>query len=304
MRLRAAVFVACAWSMPAQAFVQTAAAPSSFHRCEYAAGDALAPARNIAFPDGDVFRPLLADPKEPRSSFDYHVARPIDPDSQAEHVTGQNIAGISVGGLLGIWSHRVSACHGTQFSLIGGVFSQFNLDAPSRDLINSDFMIGAQWSMRTDHGSLRVRLSHQSSHLGEDFIHQHPPAVDANFGFLAVDAVASAEIGGWRAYGGGGYLRFMNKTGESALLHAGGEYRAHRLLRDLFRPVAGLDVSSLQSRSWDLTTVAIGGFEWASPAETRRMRAIAVFTGGYSPYGQAMLERKARTIGLQFQIEF
>ena len=304
MRRRAAsvLFLACAWLSQAQAFAQTSAAAEPIKRCEYTTADQPAPTRHVLFPDGDLFRPLLADPKELRSSFDYHGTWPSDAEQQPARP--QNIAGISAGGLVGVWSHKVSACHGVQLSLIGGVLSQFNLDAPSRDLINSDFLIGPQLSVRTDHVSVRLRLLHQSSHLGEDFIHQNPPAVDANFGFLAADGVVSFEGAVWRVYGGGGYIQFMNKSGDSVLVHAGAEYRAHRSILALLRPVAGVDTTSLQSRSWGLTTVANGGLEWASPAETRRMRLLAVFAGGYSPYGQATLERKARSVGVQFQIEF
>jgi hypothetical protein len=295
--------MACAWLSQAQALAQTLPPSEPILRCEYAVGDQPAPARHIPFPDGDLFRPLLADPKEPRTTLDYRVARPIDAESSSAEAASR-VASLSVGGVLGIWAHKVSACHGVQVSLVGGVFSQFNMDSSSRDLINSDFVIGTQLAMRTSRISGRVRLFHQSSHLGEDFIHQNPPIEDANFGFVAIDGMASFEGARWRAYGGGGYIQFMNKTGSSALAHAGAEFRARRLIHDLFRPVAGVDVTSLQSRSWGLTTAASGGLEWTSPAATRRMRGVIVFTDGYSPYGQASVERNSRTLGLQFQIEF
>jgi hypothetical protein len=300
--LLAAVFVACVWLSQAQALAQTLPPSEPILRCEYAVGDQPAPARHIPFPDGDLFRPLLADPKEPRTGLDYRLAR-ADPGSSSDEPVAR-VATLSAGGTVGIWAHKVSACHGVQVSLVGAVFSQFDMDAPSRDLINSDFVIGTQLAMRAKRISGRVRLLHQSSHLGEDFIHHNPPLVDANFGFLTIDGIASFESVRWRAYGGGGWVQFQNKTGSSALAHAGAEFRAKHAMHDMFRPVAGIDVTSLQSRAGGVTTTASGGLEWTSPAATRRMRGVLVFTDGYSPYGQAWVEQKIRTLGLQFQIEF
>jgi hypothetical protein len=191
-----------------------------------------------------------------------------------------------------------------QISLVGGVFSQFNLGAPSRDLINSDFIIGTQVAMRTNRISGRIRVYHQSSHLGEDFIRHNPPIPNPNFGFQAIDGLVSLDSERWRAYGGAGFLHYMNDEGTSALVHAGAEFRARGAIGGMFRPVAAIDLISLQSRSWGVTTSANGGVEWTSPSATRRMRALIVFTTGYAPYGQASLQQQARALGLQWQIEF
>jgi hypothetical protein len=299
------VFVVCAWLGQATAWAQALPAPDSLPRCEYNSGDSPAPTRVILFPDDDLFRPLLADPKEPRTAFDYRGARAIDLDvSGSSTRPASQVGGIAVGGNIGIWARKVSACHGVQVSLIGGVFAQFNLDAPSRDLINSDFLVGAQVAMRTDRISGRVRVTHQSTHLGEDLIHQNPSVPDPNFGFQAIEGLVSLDGERWRAYGGAGYVWFMNAEGSSALVHVGAEFRARHLVFGLARPVAGIDLASLQTRSWGATTSANAGVEWTSPAETRRMRLLVVFTSGYSPYGQASLHLRSRTIGAQWQVEF
>jgi hypothetical protein len=113
----------------------------------------------------------------------------------------------------------------------------------------------------------------------------------------------SYDHAGWRVYGGAGYWIFQNNEGHSALAQAGAEFRARRKLK-IFRAVAGVDVVSLQKRSWGLTTSASAGFEWASPAETRRLRGMIVFHNGYSPFGQFVIQQQSRAIGLQLQIEF
>lgn len=260
--------------------------------------------RVVPFPDGDLFRPLLADPKEPRSGFAYRHVHLLDGAMAAGGLTQNfNAGGISAGGLVGMWARLVSPCHGVQISLLGSVFSEFNLDAPSRDLINTDFVVGAQFSFRTNGISARVRVYHQSSHLGDDFVRHSPSTADLNFGFQAIDGVVSIDRERWRLYGGGGYLVFMNGDGSSGMLHAGAEFRARRLRR-IFRPVAAVDLTSVETRSWGLTTAASAGLEWTSPSATRRMRALVQFSTGFTPFGQFAVEQKSRTLGLQLQIEF
>ena len=279
-------------------------APASVSHCDYEARDRRPARGRVFFPDGDLFRPLQADPKEPRVGFKYLRVRIPDEalgeGSGAETITA---GAISVGGVVGVWArHAGMSCRGVQVSLFGGVFSQFNLDAPSRDLINSDFVVGTQISARTDGLSGRIRLYHQSSHLGE-FVPRHPIA-DINFGYQAIDGLVSADRERWRAYAGAGYLFFMNGGGGSLLLQTGGEVRSRRRLGGFFRPVAGADFTSLEARSWGLTSSVTAGLEWTSPAMSRRMRATFTVVNGYTPFGQFAVQERSRSAGLQIQIEF
>jgi len=298
--LVAAVILAPASS----AMGQTSAPVTLPIRCEYAADSPTPKSRQIVFPDGDFFRPLLVSPKEPRSSFTLLKVTVTDDGDPATTGTSEYSAGdIAVGALVGLWAHAVSACGGIQVNLLGGVFSQFNLDSYSRDLTNTDFIVGTQISMRSGGLSGRVRIYHQSSHLGDDYVRHNPSTGDLNFGFQSVDGLISFDRGSWRAYAGTGYVLFQNGEGSSALVQGGGEFRARRPWK-IFRPVAGLDLLSLQKRSWGLTTSASAGFEWASPSESRRMRGMVVFHNGYTPFGQFAIQQQSRALGLQLQIEF
>ncbi len=57
-----------------------------------------------------------------------------------------------------------------------GVF-QFDLSAPSSDLINTDYVVGVPLSWRSGGWSTRVRLYHQSSHLGDEFLLGRPGSI-------------------------------------------------------------------------------------------------------------------------------
>lgn len=79
---------------------------------------------SMALPDDDVFRPLLADPKEPRFSGSFQRVRFRDIGDSVSAST------VGFGGTFGLWGLRhESNCNGLQVNLFGAVFSQFNLDA-------------------------------------------------------------------------------------------------------------------------------------------------------------------------------
>lgn len=262
--------------------------------------------RHIFLPEGDLFAPPLADQKEPRFSFSYqrvHFSEGALPSDPMRSTIDAGL--VSAGGVYGLWGRReVPGCDGVQVGLTGGVFSQFNLDAPSQDLINTDFIIGTQITARRAGVSGRVRLYHQSSHLGDEFLLHNPTVVRVDFGFQAIEALGSYEHAWWRLYGGGGYIFFKGRERNAGMLQGGAE--VHGAIGDTFgvRPVASLDVTSLQARDWKTTTSAVAGLEWASAYRTRRLRALLVFVDGYSPFGQFSVQQTVRNAGLQLQLEF
>ena len=86
------------------------------------------------------------------------------------------------------------------------VFSDFNLGAPSSDLINTDFIASAYASARTGQASAFARVYHQSSHLGDEFLLRRLTDVERiNLSYEGADLRLSYELPyGLRVYGGGG----------------------------------------------------------------------------------------------------
>jgi len=87
------------------------------------------------FPTGDVFRPLIADPKQPR--FFMSAVR-----FTSVGVT-YTMAPVGFGETFGLY--RLAGGRegdGLQFSVEGALFAQFNLSTPSYDLVNADYTIG------------------------------------------------------------------------------------------------------------------------------------------------------------------
>jgi len=132
-----------------------------------------------AFPVGDLFRPLLADPKQPRffiSVNDFHSS-----------VVQYTLASVGIGETFGLYrflGRREG--DGLQLSVEGAIFAQFNLDTSSADLINADYITGLPAAYRYGDTSLRFRIYHQSSHLGDELLLSANPPQRVNLSFEAV----------------------------------------------------------------------------------------------------------------------
>ena len=83
-------------------------------------------------PKGDVFRPLIADPKQPKFHTSFYKVRFEEPRRE---FTGWFV-GRGAFGL--IWWPGTNAGGGWQPGISAALFAQFDLDAPSQDLLNTD----------------------------------------------------------------------------------------------------------------------------------------------------------------------
>src|SRR5207244_11521603 len=89
-----------------------------------------------------------------------------------------------------------------EVAIAAGVFSQFNMQSATNDLINTDYLVGLPVTYRHGSWTTRFRLYHQSSHLGDEYLlHTHAQRVDLTF--EAAELLVSKEVAQWRVYGGG-----------------------------------------------------------------------------------------------------
>ena len=263
--------------------------------CLAAAGAAAAE----VFPAGHVFRPLLADPAEPRSFVSLLRAD----TAETEPFT---LASVGFGTDFGLvrWAGEAPG-EGLRLGVFGAVFSQFNLDAPSDDLINSDFVIGVPLAARRGSLATRVRLWHQSSHLGDELILRGGAPPRADLSMEVADALVAWERGGWRLYGGGSYVIRRDASNlKRAGAQAGIDYEGSRALLAGGRLLAGVDIKGFEETDWDPGMSAKLGLQFGAPHPARRgLSLFLVVYDGFAPFGQ-FPSTEVRYYGASLQFDF
>jgi len=238
------------------------------------------PGKDTSYPVGDVFRPLLADPRQPRFFISLR-----EYDMPAERLT---TAAVGFGETFGLY--RIAgrtADDGVQVGLDGGLFALFNLDEPTRELVNADYSIGVPLTWRRGDNSARLRLYHQSSHLGDGYP-QRAGIRPVLLSYEALSVMYSHEWQGLRAYLGGEYrFDFELDSLKHVTWQGGVEYYGTQRLWGGTRLVAAVDLKSTQQNQYALdANVQLGLEAGGTEPGQRRLRVMLEGYRGYSPDGQ------------------
>jgi hypothetical protein len=229
-----------------------------------------------------VFEPLLADPKEPQFFATYLWVRSTRLASR--------LGSVGLGQTIGL----VRGEH-WQVAVAAGVFSEFNMRSSTTDLLNTDYLIGLPVSYRRGSFATRLRVFHESSHLGDEYlVHTNAKRVDLTF--QAVELLVAEEASRWRVYGGGAYV-FAHSPADlkPGVVHGGLEYHQPRALLRLGRfatgrLVAGVDAKAMQEHKWQVGWSVVTGLELGDPlvalgSGPRWSVLLKAYTGP-APYGE------------------
>lgn len=239
--------------------------------------------KTVWFPPSDIYPPVLADPKQQQFFMSFVKLQIAGNRPFTAWLVG-------FGETIGLVRWKSSGTHnGWQLSLLAGLFSQFNWNTPSKDLINSDYTFGTSLSWRRDSQSARFRILHQSSHLGDEFLINNRPN-RINLSFEAFEGLFAQEWRFGRLYGGGGVLLTRDPSDLKRNKLQGGFEMSGKRLSGLYRfarPVLGLDVSSKEQNKWTPNYSMKAGFEIGKPSPGgRQVRILGEYYKGYSPFGQ------------------
>jgi len=255
----------------------------------------------VPLPRGDVFCALIADPKATRSFASYQKG---DKDDLAS-----DIAAVGIADQFPFFRAAAGRSgNGVQLGVAGAVFAQFDIDAPSYDLINADYMIGLPLTFRAGPFSGRARVYHQSSHLGDEFVLRPNAPPRENLSFESAELLLSLDVSALRVYGGAEDF-FHRDPVELAdrLVHGGVELRPRASVNfgslAVGRVVAAGDVKIVNDSTTRTGVSVRAGFEFGRPRDedipSRRWSLLAEYYEGPSPYGQ-FHRRKVRLTGLGF----
>ena len=256
---------------------------------EEASGITLLPSRAL-------FDPLLADVRWPRFSAEY------------QHYNGDktlnNVGSANFGGLLPVIQGPLPSEGRWEIAAQAGVFSIFDLDSDSHDLINADYWFGVPFTARWGWFSAMLRVYHQSSHLGDEFLLRHQTN-RVNLSYEAVDLIPSIDLWNWgRIYGGYGYLFSRDPSDlKPAYWQLGGELKSPVAFFGWLRPIAALDMKRTQEQGWSTDYSARAGIQFENEKifKSRRLLLLAEYYKGHSPNGQFFDDRiQFWGVGLHF----
>lgn len=236
-------------------------------------------------PTDHLFRPLIADPRWPHFSAAYrhYVTTPASKDVLAVSF-GETVPlyrdTIGTEGRWGQWETGVQ----------GGVFSIFDLDSSSFDLINTDFFVAGFVGYRFDDFSAFGRVFHQSSHLGDELLLRATRPNRINLSYEGLDAKLSYDWQfGVRAYGGGGYLVDVDPSNLGrGFGQAGMEFRSPwSLWRGRLRPIAGVDLEFREENRWHTDFSLRAGLQFENVSVlSRNLQLLLEYYNGRSFDGQ------------------
>lgn len=239
-------------------------------------------------PHGLLFDPFHADPRWPHFSIAYRsISKGVGPDSTGSANFGETFALYrDAAPLDGQWEIAIQA----------GVFSTFNTSTSSRDLVNADYTAGLLTSYRTGPFSGFLRIHHQSSHLGDEFIlNSRTPVNRVNLSFEEIDLKLSYELFAWlRVYGGGGVLVDRDpKTLGRGTSQFGAELTSPwTLLSGKIRPVAYGDFQANERSNWAVSQSLMAGLQFENARiGDRKVQLLVEYFKGPSPNGQFFTQR-------------
>ncbi len=251
--------------------------------------------KGVWFPQSTVlFPPLVANPREVKYSAAWRFG---------DRVIGQQVAAVSLGDEFPIfrWRNVFRWCGDLQVGIAGDVWAVFNFkhvdhNDEMSELINTDYYLGIPFTYAFDQWSFRLRIYHISSHLGDEYLVNHPDklATRVNPSFEAIDFFASYQASkDVRLYIGPGVVIHSDKSFKIKPLYVeyGAEFRFlgrnldyHRLYGTPF--LAG-HFEHWQARHWDIDATVMLGYEWSKlQGIGRKMRIYADWHKGFSEEGQ------------------
>lgn len=255
----------------------------------------------ILFPQGQLFYPQMASPKEPRTHVTY--LRLNLPDDSI------NIGSVGYGDSFGLvrwpgWGEKDT----WQLSISGAIFAQFNMDDDS-DLINADYIVGFPLSYRNGPWSARARLLHQSSHLGDEFLlnPQRPElrVTRLNLSFETIELLGALEWKGIQFTAGPSYILHTNSELERYSVQAGIDYQSREpVFKPTMRLFASVLCHSWEETDWNTDVNVKAGINIRSPyAEKRGIQIFGEYYHGNLPFGQ-FYDLRAEYYGVGINVSF
>ncbi len=265
----------------------------------------------------ELFQPLIAAPRQISYTIGWR---------SGDRVCGNKCVDISLGDDFAIYRWLDVLWHGDlQVGIEAGIWSVFNMDPHPQlqsgtELVNTDFYVGVPITYARGKWSFRLRGYHISSHLGDEFLVNHPYFVErpyssnplktrVNPSIEAIDFATSYQASEHiRVYGFPGVVVHSDETYPWKPLYVeygteirflGTKFYRQKLYGTVY---IGLHWRNYQELDWNFDGTYRIGYEFSKlQGIGRKVRGYIEYHHGYSLEGQF---QKLRTHYMQYNLSY
>lgn len=245
----------------------------------------------------ELFLPLIADPRAATYSIGWR---------SGDRVIGVKTIGVSLGDDFPIYRWLDVVWGGDiQIGIDAGIWSVFNMDPHPNiangwgELVNTDFYVGIPLTFAAGPWSFRFRVYHISSHLGDEYMVDHPDVVRLNPSIEAVDFFTSYQASeAIRVFFGPGVYVHSDPTFKWKPIYVeygtearflGSKFLKQRLYGTCF---IALFWRNLEQLDYNFDGTYRLGYEWSKlQGIGRKFRLYIGYHHGYSLEGQFQNDR-------------
>ncbi|MGZ3632940.1 MAG: DUF1207 domain-containing protein [Parachlamydiaceae bacterium] len=189
------------------------------------------------------------------------------------------------------------------FGIEACVWARFDARTKSLSLINADYFISLPFTYFNDRFSMRLRIFHQSSHLGDEFLLENPQILRVNPSMEVVDlSLAYEPIDKLQVFLG--YSRVLRSDDSFKVkpnnIYYGFNYFFDFATIQMFNveafPYLAAYFTNEENTNWGLNSSVAIGYQW-DKSYGRKLRLYLMGHVGYSAEGQ-FAKKKSKYISL------
>jgi len=235
---------------------------------------------NEILPNGALFQAPIADPRWPAFSaaYQYHNTNNY----------GRSIFGLSFGENLALY-RRQNDSYAWEFGLQAGLFGALDMGSSPTRLINSDYMVGINYTYQYRNWANFFSFYHLSSHVGDEFLISNSSINRINLSYESVNWITSFQLGQFRPYIGLDYMVHKDPSYIKPFsVSAGIDYQGDEtFIFKTARFIAGAHVHSWQENNYKTTLNLRGGVQFENPVwYGRTLKFLVDYSHGPSRQGQ------------------
>lgn len=210
---------------------------------------------------------------------------------------------VSIGDQFSLFQIKRLSCGRLYFGIEACVWAVFDARAKSLSLINADYFVSLPFTYINDRFSARLRLFHESSHLGDEFLLENPKICRVNPSMEAIDlSLAYEPFDKLQVFLG--YSRVIRSDESFRLkpnnIYYGFNYFFSFANIQMFNveafPYLAAYFTNEENTDWGLDSSLVIGYQW-DKRYGRKMRLYLVGHDGYSAEGQ-FAKRTSRYVSL------